>query len=120
ASTWELAFRDVRERSPAAVELLDLCAFLGPHDIPREDLALGEADFPPGLAAAARNPFALDEAVKALRRYSLVDVPEDSGATSFSVHRLVQGVVRDRLDDEERRAWAQRAVAFVCRVFPGE
>jgi tetratricopeptide (TPR) repeat protein len=123
ATTWELAFLDVRERSPAAVELLDLCAFLGPDDIPREDLTHGEAaheGFPAALAAAARDPFALDDVIKALRRYSLIDVPDDSGAASFSVHRLVQAAVRDRLDEEERRAWARRAVAFVCAVFPDD
>jgi len=114
ATTWSIAFRDAQQRSRAAGELLDLCAFLAPDDIPRNALALGVAGFPPALAEAVADPFALDEAVKALRRYSLIEVHDDA----LSVHRLVQAAVRDRLDEGERRAWAERAVAFVSNVFP--
>jgi tetratricopeptide (TPR) repeat protein len=120
ATTWELAFRDLQERSQAAVELLNLCAFLSPDEIPRDELARGAAELPPALAAACADPFALDEALSALRRYSLIDVPDDATAASFSVHRLVQAAARDRLSEEERRAWAGRAVAFACAVFPEE
>jgi tetratricopeptide (TPR) repeat protein len=116
ATTWGIAFRDAQTRSPAAGELLDLCAFLAPDDIPRDALRLGAERFPPALAAAVSDPLALDEAVKALRRYSLIDVQEDA----LSVHRLVQAAVRDRLGEGERAAWAELAVAFACEVFPDQ
>jgi tetratricopeptide (TPR) repeat protein len=109
ATTWAIAFRDVRERSPAAGELLDLCAFLAPEDIPRDAL-------PPALVAAAGDPLALDDAVKALRRWSLVDAHEDA----LAVHPLVQAAVRDGMAAEDRVAWARRAIALVADRFPSD
>jgi hypothetical protein len=109
ATTWAIAFREVRERSPAASELLDLCAFLAPEDIPRDALSTA-------LPAAAGDPLALDEAVKALRRYSLVDAHEDA----LAVHPLVQAAVRDGMTAEDRVAWARRAIALVADRFPSD
>ena len=114
ATTWDIAFRDVQSRSPAAAELLALCAFLAPDDIPRDGLREGGSRCPPALMAALRDPFALDDAVAALRRYSLIDVQEEG----LGVHRLVQAVVRERLPEDERQAWAERAVWLVNQVFP--
>jgi tetratricopeptide (TPR) repeat protein len=121
ATTWDLAFRDAQARSPAAGELLALCSFLGADDIPRDALRLAAERFPPALAAAASDPFALDAAVKALRFYSLIEPHGDAPTgDALSIHRLVQAAVRDRLGEGERRAWAELAVAFVYDFFPEE
>ncbi|MFO0760965.1 MAG: FxSxx-COOH system tetratricopeptide repeat protein [Byssovorax sp.] len=114
ATTWDIAIKEVQSRSPAAAELLNLCAFLAADDIPRVDLEDGlepNAPFPPppALGAAMADPLALDEAVAALRRFSLIEAEGES----LSVHRLVQLVVRDRLTDDERRLWAGRALCVV-------
>jgi tetratricopeptide (TPR) repeat protein len=113
ATTWNIAFDEVQERSPAGAELLRLSAFLAADDIPRDDLSegLGDGPFPlpPALAAAVLDPLALDDAIAALRRYSLIEVEGES----LSVHRLVQLVVRDRLSEEERATWAGRAACLV-------
>lgn len=114
ATTWDIAIRDARSRSPAAAELLNLCAFLAPDDIPRDALGEGADRFPPVLAATVKDPLALGDAVAALRRYSLIEVLEDG----ISVHRLVQAVVRERLPDDERKAWVERAASLVNQVFP--
>lgn len=116
ATTWDIAFRDVQGRSPAAAELLALCAFLAPDDIPRDGLREGGGRCPPALVAALRDPLALDDAVAALRRYSLIEVQEQG----LGVHRLVQAMVRERLSEDERRAWAGRAVWLVNQVFPND
>ncbi len=116
ATTWDIAFRDVSARSPAAGELLDLCAFLGPDDIARDALNREAARFPPALSSAVGDPLALDDAIQALRRYSLIDAHDDV----LSVHRLVQVAVRDRLAEAGRRRWAEVAVAFVSAIFPHE
>jgi tetratricopeptide (TPR) repeat protein len=113
-ATWDIAFREVQGKSPAAGELLNLCAFLAPDDIPREALRAAAAGLPPALAAAVRDPMALNEVVRALRSYSLVEGQEDA----LGVHRLVQATVRGRLSEDERRAWAERAVALVYDRFP--
>jgi tetratricopeptide (TPR) repeat protein len=116
ATTWDIAFRELSARAPAAAELLALSAFLAPDDIPRDALSGGAGACPPALAAALRDPIAFGDQVAALRRYSLIDAHDDA----LSVHRLAQAVVRERLGDEERRAWAERAVNLVDQIFPSE
>ncbi len=116
ATTWGVAFAEVQARSPAAAELIDLCAFLAPTDIPADALRRAAPSFPPALAAAVSDSFAFDEAVGALGRYSLIERRDDV----LSVHLLVQAIVRDRLPPDERRRWAGIAVALVCEAFPDE
>ena len=60
ATTWDIAFREAKERSPAAVELLDLCSFLAPDDVPTDALRQGTG-FPAALAAAVSDAFAFDD-----------------------------------------------------------
>jgi tetratricopeptide (TPR) repeat protein len=114
ATTWELSFQQVRQASPAGADLLNLCAFLAPDDIPRDLLSEGSHHLPQPLAEAVADPLTFDEALAALRRYSLIEVRNDA----LSVHRLVQAVARDRLSDEAPRAWAEAASSLVSSAFP--
>ena len=59
---------------------------------------------------------AFNDALAVLRRYSLMEVTDDA----LAVHRLVQAVVRDRLDEEGKKQWAGAAVEMVNVAFPGE
>jgi tetratricopeptide (TPR) repeat protein len=113
AMTWELSFRQVQEDMPAAADLLSLCAFLHPDDISRALLREGAPRLPENLARTILDAVAFDEAVAALRRYSLID----TGERSFSLHRLVGALARDRLSDEERTSWATDAVNLVRGSF---
>jgi len=114
ATTWEISFQQVRRDSPAGAELLNLCAYLAPEDIPRGLLSAGARYLRRPLVKAVADPLLFDEAVAALRRYSLVEVRDDA----LSVHRLVQAVARGRLRKRARRAWAEAAVRMVNDVFP--
>jgi len=116
ATTWELSFQKASEEVPASADLLNLCAFLAPDDIPKSLLTDGAEHLPEHLASAVTDEMALNDAVAALKRYSLMTVGDDS----LSVHRLVQAVARDRLSDEERKRWAEAAVRLVNKVFPYE
>ena len=113
-STWELALQEVREACPPAADLLNLCAFLAPDDIAKELLVGGAEHLPKRLADAVGDSMAFDEAVAALRRYSLVEVAGDA----LSVHRLVLAVTRDRLTKKARQMWAKAAVRLVNSAFP--
>jgi tetratricopeptide (TPR) repeat protein/nucleoside phosphorylase len=113
-TTWSLAMDRVKEASPAAADLLNLCAFLAPAAIPRDLITDCAEHVPQALAAAANDPVAFNDAIAALRRYSLIEV----SAGGLSLHRLVQTVVRDRLKDEEKKVWAEAAVGTVNRAFP--
>jgi hypothetical protein len=114
-TTWELSFQEVKKGSPAAVDLLNLCAFLAPDDIPKELLIKGAEHLPEPLAPAVQDPLAFDDALAALRRYSLLEVSGDA----LALHRLVQAVVRDRLDYGSQKQWAGAAVEIVNSAFPG-
>ena len=114
ATTWELSFQQVEEAAPVAADLLRLTAFLAPDDIPLALLRNGAEHVPEPLSGAVGDPLELDDALAALRRYSLAQVAEHS----LSVHRLVHAVVRERLDDNGRQEWAGAAVKLLNAAFP--
>jgi hypothetical protein len=114
ATTWEISFQAAQQESPAAAELLNLCAFLAPDDIPIAALRKGKNRLPDLLAETVADELRFDEAVAALRRYSLIERSEDG----LFVHRLVQMVARDRLIDDERQVSAEAAVRVVDDSFP--
>jgi len=115
ATTWSLALEKVKEEAPAAADLLNLCAFLAPDDIPLSLLPPGTKLLPEGLAQTVADELVFNKALAALKRFSFIERGEDS----LSVHRLVQAVVRDRMDEEEQKTWAGAAAELVNEVFPG-
>ncbi len=116
ATTWSLSFRQIEQQSPAAADLLRLCAFLAPDAIPEALLTRGAAELGAVLGATARDPYKLNEALEVLRRYSLVR--RDAKAHTLTIHRLVQIVLKDSMDEGTQRAWAERAVRVVNATFP--
>jgi tetratricopeptide (TPR) repeat protein/nucleoside phosphorylase len=116
ATTWELSFQKVKAASPTAPDLLNLCAFLAPDDIPKELLVQGAAHLPKSMAAVIQDSVKFDEALALLRRYSLMEVSEEA----LALHRLVQAVVRDRLDPEDQKKWAEAAVEMINVSFPSD
>lgn len=115
-STWSLNFEKVREANPAAINLLYLFAFLHPNAIP-EAMLLETASMPePSLAAIASDLTSLDLATEELLRYSLVRRNPD--ARTYTIHRLVQTVIKDQMPQDTQRQWAEVAVQVVNEVFP--
>ena len=116
ATTWSLAMDRVREESPASADLLNLCAYLGPDDIPQTLFSEGKEHLPKPLSATVTDPLAMNEAIEALLQYSLIERTGDT----LSVHRMVQAVARDRLPEDTRSTWAGAAVRLVGGTFPFE
>src|SRR6266487_1492588 len=116
AATWSLAFEKVEQANPAAADLLRLCAFLAPDAIPEEIITESAADLGPVLEPVASDAVDLDEAIAALGAYSLVH--RNATEKTLSVHRLVQAVLKDQMDEQDRQQWAQRAVQAVNAAFP--
>jgi hypothetical protein len=114
ATTWQVSVERVRP-TPGASELLEVCAFLGPEEIPRELFGQPLDPFPDELAVLGDDPFALDEAFAALRRYALVK----ADVQYLIVHRLMQQVIRDRLDRSGAASRAAVAVRLLAEAFPG-
>jgi tetratricopeptide (TPR) repeat protein len=116
ATTWALSFARVEEKSPAGADLLRLCAFLSPDAIAEEILTEGASVLGPILEPVVGDPLLLSKAIEALRAYSLVG--RDPRVRTLSVHRLVQAVLQDGMDEERRKVWAERAVRAVNKAFP--
>jgi tetratricopeptide (TPR) repeat protein len=116
AAVLEASLERVRQASPAAADLLNLCAYLAPDDIPLSLLTEGADLLPKSLAGTVARPFRLTQAVAALTRFSLVAVAAGDQALSF--HRLVQAIVREDLPEAAQHTWATTAVRLVDRAFP--
>ncbi len=118
ATTWSLSFQRVRAQSPASMVLLRFCAFLSPDTIP-EDLFLRRApSINPLLRTLANSIETLNQALIPLLNYSLIR--RNATERWVSVHRLVQAVIRDSMDDAARRQWEERAVATLAVAFDPE
>ncbi len=72
ATTWSLSFQQLRQRNPAATELLRILAFLSPDSIPEEILTADASALGPVLAPIAASTFQLNQVLEALRAYSLI------------------------------------------------
>jgi tetratricopeptide (TPR) repeat protein len=116
ATTWKLAFEKVEKANPSAADLLRLCAFLAPDDIPESVLVEGEPELTGLLKKLARHPLKLNAAIAELQKYSLVS--RNPVAKTLDMHRLVQIVLKDAMMINVERAWAVRAVKVVSRTFP--
>jgi tetratricopeptide (TPR) repeat protein len=114
-TTWQVALGQL-DATPGAPELLALCAFLAPDNIPRAMFGEHAQVLPEPLDVIVERPLALNPAVGALGHYSLVTVTEDS----LTVHRLVQTVVRASLSPDDQRQWAAAAARLVNAAFPHE
>lgn len=115
ATTWELSFSRVGHLSPDAADLLRLCAFLGPDDIP-VDLLTGVLDEPSPQSVDQHDSgeIRITDAIAVLRRFSLLS----RTGPRLNVHRLVQAVVVDHLDDDARRHWLRLAIELLVDAAP--
>ena len=120
ATTWDINFQVIQRKSPASVELLNLSAFLAPERIPLELLINAAALLGPkledALDGAGEDELVLDDLLHPLTRYSLAHRQRQSN--SYDVHRLVQAVTRQNMDDAQRELWTERAVRAVSQAFP--
>ncbi len=116
ASTWALSFQQVEQENAAAADLLRLCAFLHPDAIPEDIFTQGAQRLGPVLQEVVTDPLQLGEAIQLLRRYSLLK--RDPEAKLLNLHRLVQVVLKEGLDQAVQRQWAERAVRAAAEAFP--
>jgi tetratricopeptide (TPR) repeat protein len=119
ATTWAINFEAVKASSLAAADLLNLSAFLAPDNIPYELLILGKDHLGEllrqALADAADDELVLPELLEELTRYSLIRLETDY---RYSIHRMVQEVLRDGLEETQQQQWRDQAVEALNEVFP--
>jgi tetratricopeptide (TPR) repeat protein/transcriptional regulator with XRE-family HTH domain len=116
ATTLSLSFERVEQANAAAAQLLRLCAFLHADAIPEAILLAGGAELVTELQQLAADPLLWNEAIAALRSYSLVR--RNAETKTLTMHRLVQEVLKDAMSRETYRKWAERAVRVVNQGLP--
>jgi Tetratricopeptide repeat len=114
ATTWSLAFDEIKS-IPMAKELLSLCSMAAPDTIPKSLLETAlehyEQDAEDGVVI---DRFTVDDAVAELRSYSLITPDTEK----VSTHRLVQAVVRDRMNKDELARYRDAMIEALSDRFP--
>ncbi|MEY9872286.1 cellulose biosynthesis protein BcsQ/tetratricopeptide (TPR) repeat protein [Streptacidiphilus sp. MAP12-33] len=99
-ATWNVSISRLREQMPAAVRLLQMCAFLAPDSIAlsvfyTDQMMKALLPFDEEL----RDKNMMGQVIRAVGRYGLAKV--DNSNRTFQVHRMVQAVIRAQLSPEE-------------------
>jgi len=126
AKVFALAFRQVAtpedEREEAAVsaraaaDLLRLCAFFAPDAVPLELILTDTAALGEDLQRALEHKIWRKKTIAKATRFSLLDA--NPQAQTYDMHREVQAVLRDEMDDETQRLWVGRGLQTLVEVFP--
>jgi tetratricopeptide (TPR) repeat protein len=109
AATFRLSFDRLRERSPGAARILELCAYFSPDPI---SLSLLYSDqmldslLPYDPRLQERSVLAV--LIRDLTRFSLVKI--DRGNNTIEVHRLVQAVIRAQMGTRKEQEDASHEV----------
>lgn len=121
ATTWDLAIEQVRAEAPAGEALLKLCAFLAPDHVPKSFLKQIAPFVPETVHQGIDDPLARNRGLRALRRYSLIQVTGNGVSDeTLSVHRLVQAVVAGKMDTDEQRTWVDAVHTWILEAWPSD
>jgi tetratricopeptide (TPR) repeat protein len=104
-----------------AADLLCLCAFLSAESIPEELFLPGVAHLSDTKNSCTRDSFfadlyQFDLAIAVLRNLSLVQRHPET--RTLSLHRLVQVILQEGMNEQERAEWHLRVVHLLNAAFP--
>ncbi|ANS63696.1 NB-ARC domain-containing protein [Streptomyces lincolnensis] len=105
-AAWNVSLDQLETKNPAAMQLLQVCAFCAPEPISRT-LFAGRPAHPiaPELDAVLHDPIRLGQAIREIGRYSLARF--DHRTNSIQMHRLVQAALISRMTEAEQRRMRQ-------------
>jgi tetratricopeptide (TPR) repeat protein len=116
SATWHVSFQEVKRVNPSASELLQLCAFFSADAIPEEILIEGAPSLGPSLESLVTDDLALNDAVKVLLKHSLLS--RDPLNRTLTIHRLVQIIMQNQMDESTQKMWGERATGALDTVIP--
>lgn len=119
AAAWNISLDELAQVNPFALQLLQICSYLSPEPISRQ-LFSGAAvvSISEGIGSALGDAFQLGRAIQDIKRFSLAKLDKTAG--TLQIHRLVQRVVRARMDDEQRDLVRRVAHALLANANPGK
>ena len=122
ARIWRLSQERLRESSPAAARMAELCACFAPEPIPTSLLSNpGMVSVLSGEHPHFRDPLLYGSLVRELTRFGLARL--DSSVSALRMHRLVQNVIRNDLPTavaEERQRQVHAILAAEKRGDPDD
>ena len=118
AAAWSLSVTRLREQTPYAMQLLQLCAFFGPAPISLDLLDRGKYVLGPPLRDTLRDHILMGRAIRALGRYSLAKI--DNYRRTLEVHRIIQRLIRNELDVEVQFAMRHEVHLLLAASDPGD
>jgi tetratricopeptide (TPR) repeat protein len=116
--SWDTAIERLRAEAPAALDLLQCCAFFGTGPIPLESLERGRYIPESSLHRTLLDPILRSRAIGALGQTALARV--DSARRTIQVHRVVQSVIRDRLTAHDAERSRHDVHLLLAAADPGD
>ncbi len=117
AAAWNVSFDELRERSPAAHQLLQICAFFSPEPISRHIFTgVRGITIASALDKALRDPIQLSRAIRDINRYGLAKI--DHRNNTLQLHRLVQMVLRNRMGSRHQEEMRHGAHLLLANFDP--
>jgi len=117
AVTWQRTFEQL---NPSAIALLRISSFLAPEMIPTAMFEKAGDTLSDAVKILCKemgvknSGFKLNEALSDLSAYSML-TREEKG---FTIHRIVQEVIRSRIPKEYRKVWVEKALRIVNDFAP--
>ncbi|MEU8120496.1 FxSxx-COOH system tetratricopeptide repeat protein [Spirillospora sp. NPDC049024] len=113
AAAWNVSLDRLRTSDPAALQLLQVCAFFAPEPISLRMLSgARNVEGPPELVEALGDPVRRGRAIRAINRYALARISHKHN--TIMLHRLVQRVLVGQIpagDAEELRRCGYQLMA---------
>jgi hypothetical protein len=118
ATVWLVSFGFVRREMPVALKFLQLLSLLNPDYISLDFLVEGRSAFETDMEKVVEDNLTLAEVLLCLERFSLIKWSRER--RTLSIHRLVQAVVKEKMEDLRRTLWASVVVKMCDVVMPKE
>jgi hypothetical protein len=119
AAAWNVSFDELGNRSAAAHQLLQVCAFYSPEPISRHLFAgVRGISISPELDRALRDPMRLSLAIRDINRYGLAKI--DHRNDTLQLHRLVQVVLRNRMSSQHQAEMKHGGHLLLANLDPND
>jgi len=114
ATTWIISFNQIQQ-SATAYDLLCFCSFLQADAMPENLLVEGVQSMSSENSSEIDTLLAFNQACQIILNFSFLR--RNARDTMFSMHRLVQLVLKDRMNEQIQHQWVERIVRTMDIIF---
>lgn len=118
AAAWDVSLRQLEQRNPSALQLLQVCSFFAPEPISRSLFNNARTTtIAPELDEALRHPIKLGRAIREINIYALARI--EHRHDTIQLHRLVQAVLVNRMSPQQQADMRHGAHLLLADANPG-